>query len=167
MGRFQFSLRAVLGLVLSVAVACAALLNATELVATAVFNVTLLVLFAAIVRGLFCPDPGRVFWLGFAVFGWGYLLVVHWHPETTLVMQYGLYESPLATSQLLGFVYVALWPDALDRTALCWHPDPEDFMTVGHSLLALAFGLLGGLLARYFYEAGRESEVGVPGSAGT
>ena len=102
MRRFQFSLRALLGLVLFVAVGCAALVHANELVASAVYSVTLLVLFVAIVRGLFGADSGRVFWLGFAIFGWGYVWVAYGEIQ---ILGLGLPATcALATTKLLDFV---------------------------------------------------------------
>ena len=151
MRRFQFSLRALLGLVLFVAVGCAALVHANELVASAVYSVTLLVLFVAIVRGLFGADSGRVFWLGFAIFGWGYVWLAYGEIQ---ILGLGLPATrALATTKLLDFVYLAIWRSGPDPFVA----DPEHFMTIGHSLFALVFGFVGGLLSWYFHRT-REKE---------
>jgi hypothetical protein len=105
------------------------------------------VLFVAIVRGLFGADSGRVFWLGFAIFGWGYLLVAYGEAEIELILRLGLPDRPaLATTKLLYFVYLAIWPSGPDPFA----GGADDFMTIGHSLFMLVFGFVGGLLSSYF-----------------
>jgi drug/metabolite transporter (DMT)-like permease len=75
---FQFSIKALLGSVVFVALACTALLNASEWWASAACTVTLAVLLIAVLASVFRRGPRRAFWLGFAIFGWTYVLLTFW-----------------------------------------------------------------------------------------
>jgi hypothetical protein len=114
MRRFQFSLRALLGSAVFVAVACSTLLCASETIASVVFTVTAVVLLAAVVAAVFRRGASRAFCVGFAIFGWGYLWLASWpedyssYPETRA---WHLQESRgLATTKLMSFTYHALLP---------------------------------------------------------
>jgi hypothetical protein len=76
MHRFQFSIVGLLGVVAFVAVACAALARPSELWASCLFTLTLIGLTGVILAAIFRPGPRRAFWIGVAVGGWLYVLLV-------------------------------------------------------------------------------------------
>jgi hypothetical protein len=116
MPRFQFSLRALLGAAVFVAVACSSLLYASETIASLVFTATVLVLLAAVVAAVCRRGAARAFWVGFAIFGWGYLWLAIWpEPAPSMVMPArgpeGFQEyRGLVTTKLMVFAYEALLP---------------------------------------------------------
>lgn len=69
----RFSIAGLMGAVLIVAIGLAALRSASEIWAGVIFLSTCGVLALAIV-GIFCRrEAERAWWLGFALFGWGYM----------------------------------------------------------------------------------------------
>lgn len=74
MGRFRFSLSALLGFVTFAAVACAALATPTKLWQIAIAAITLACLFYAPLAAFYGSNARRAFWVGFAVVGWSYFL---------------------------------------------------------------------------------------------
>jgi hypothetical protein len=57
---------------------------------------------------------------------------------------------------------VKLWDAATGRLLGGWAGTTENFVRIGHSLLALLFGWLGGLLSRRMWRASRPSEESTP-----
>ena len=77
--RIRFSIAGLMGVVLVSAVGFAALRNASEAWAGWMLLLTCGVLTLAVVGSL-CRGPDeRAGWLGFALFGWGYLALALWH----------------------------------------------------------------------------------------
>jgi hypothetical protein len=72
---FRFSLLSLLVAVPLVALGCAALVYATPVWARIVVTATLAALLAAGVGAFYLPDKSRAFAGGFAICGWGYLLL--------------------------------------------------------------------------------------------
>lgn len=93
----RISVKGVLLAVAAVAVSCAALINANDVWAAVVYGVTLGCLFVAIVGAIFRRGHRRAFWAGFAVFGWGYFLLM----GATLENPLGGRAGGLPTSLLL------------------------------------------------------------------
>jgi hypothetical protein len=75
MGRFRFRITALMGLVLFVGVAFAALRDASEWWAGALLVVTIGLLLTACLGVVYRTGGDRAFWLGMLVFGGGYLLL--------------------------------------------------------------------------------------------
>jgi hypothetical protein len=73
--RPRFSIRALLGLILFVAVAIAALRGATAIWASVTILAALGAVCTATVGAALIRGAGRAAWLGFAVFGWAYFLL--------------------------------------------------------------------------------------------
>ena len=71
---FRFSIATMLGVVLLVAVALAALRASTDAWDSGVLGLTLLILLAAILLAIHLTERRRASWLGFALFGWAYLI---------------------------------------------------------------------------------------------
>ena len=84
---FRYSLRALIGLVAVVAVGCAALMNANAWIANSAW--TLLLLLLALALG---TSTHRGFWIGFAIFGWLYVMLI--------CGPFGLTDELLTTSLL-------------------------------------------------------------------
>jgi hypothetical protein len=72
---FQFSIRGLLWAVTFLAVGMAALLNANGLWQGLSWGLAIYALTAAILLAVYRREEMRAFWLGFAVFGWLYLLM--------------------------------------------------------------------------------------------
>src|SRR5688572_18840254 len=98
-----------------IAVACVALRNANGLWAAVLLGLACLAMAAAILLVIFRQDAGRAYWIGFATFGWLYLLLVlfGWNIDPT--NRYG--DNPfrphnLVTSRLSDAAYHWLYDDA-------------------------------------------------------
>jgi hypothetical protein len=74
-GRYRFTLAALMGAVALVAVGVAALRSPTALWASLVILLALGAICGATVGAILRRGPGRGAWLGFAVFGWAYFLM--------------------------------------------------------------------------------------------
>jgi hypothetical protein len=72
--RFRFTIASLLGAVLFVALAFAALREATEFWDSAVFSVTLVLLLSSVLLAVHRAARRRAFWLGFSLFGGAYLV---------------------------------------------------------------------------------------------
>ena len=73
MRRFRFTIASLLVVVLLVAVGFAALRESNETWDSGLFTLTLGVLLVSILLGIHRTESRRAFWLGFALFGCGYL----------------------------------------------------------------------------------------------
>jgi hypothetical protein len=73
MHRFRFNLLTLFGFVAAVAVACAALARPSQLWLVVVSATSLASLFYAVLAATYGRNARRAFWVGFAVFGWGYI----------------------------------------------------------------------------------------------
>src|SRR5262249_51252610 len=94
MSRPRFSIARLLLVVLFVAVAAAALREATALWDSALFGLTALALLTAIQLAVHRDGRGRAFWTGFTLFGWAYWVA-------SLIPQV---ESPLLTTKALAYL---------------------------------------------------------------
>jgi len=147
-GRWRFSLRTLLVGLVFFAVGCTALVNASEAWQTTISTTAFAALFFATLAGLFRRGKAQAFWIGFAVIGWLYLVLV-----------YGLWEENtqprLATTRALVLVWNAVrYTVAVSGSfagATRTVPNHEYFLNIGQCLWALLLALLGGLLARYFH----------------
>src|SRR5262245_60138021 len=73
--RLRLTVGGMLVLMIPLAVGSAALSNPTATWAALVFYATLILLFSAIMGVVYRRGAARAFWLGFALFGWGYWLL--------------------------------------------------------------------------------------------
>lgn len=72
--RLRFSIAGLLGVVLFISVALAALRDSTDAWDSGVLGLTLTILLTAILLAVHRRDRKRAYWLGFALFGWAYLV---------------------------------------------------------------------------------------------
>jgi hypothetical protein len=156
MRTIRFPIAGLMLAVLVVAVALAALRNASETWAGVMFLITCGVLSLAIV-GVVCRDgPQRAWWLGFALFGWGYLVLALW--STVNLPTMALLDAIAARLGMQvrfsggmgrGMLSVALWAGGFCGGG--GGPSNESLREIAHCLWALAAALLGGLLARTMF----------------
>ena len=73
MHHLRFKIAGALGAIFFVAVGFAALREADELWDSWLFSLTLGLLLVAVLLAAHRIGAGRTFWIGFALFGWGYL----------------------------------------------------------------------------------------------
>ena len=73
MGRIRVSLAGLMGMVLISGIAFAALRDLSESGAGVLLLVTLAILATAILGVVYRRDAKRAWWLGFGLYGWGYL----------------------------------------------------------------------------------------------
>jgi hypothetical protein len=77
MGRASISIAGMLGVVLFGAVALAALRSGSDLWLSGVYTTALGVLGFATLGAVLRRGPARAYWVGFAIFGWGYLALAN------------------------------------------------------------------------------------------
>jgi hypothetical protein len=136
----RISIAGLMGAVLVAALGLAALRNNSETWAGILFLVTWGVIVLAVV-GIVCRGGAeRAWWLGFALFGSGYMKLVYLSPEQTPPVT-------LPTTILLKLLGLKM------GLPLEFFDNPEPgasalpFMQIGHCLSALLAAVLGGLLA--------------------
>jgi hypothetical protein len=144
--RIQFSLRTLLGIVVAVSFALAAMRSATEGWAITTVSVTVLLLLFSVVLAAY----RRPFWVGFAICGIGYLML-------TVIPFTSELNSFLVTSQSVWYLQTKLHP-VTDYPAAgrAYGNMTEYFRLIGDCLWALILGTFGGMLARF---AARRSRV--------
>jgi hypothetical protein len=153
------------------------------LAANFVFTLALVFHFVAIVAVINLKGPSRGFWSGFAICGWGYLILsVGPGLESTA-------SARLATTTLLDFSYeycfsspypqvypreTAVIPVGMPKSKLWNWPEPiinskihnsafyimspDAFLLIGHSLLSLPIAWAGGRLGRSLARRAQQSE---------
>jgi hypothetical protein len=147
--RTRASIAGLMWVVLVVALGLAALKSGTDQWSSAIFLLTCAAMALGIV-GIVCDAPvARRWWVGFTVFGLGYLFLAFW-------FRFERFElPPIATDQLiawLGGIFKSKLrgPVAFSEYALTvfW-----PFARIGHCLLALVIGTAVGILAQWIFPA--------------
>jgi hypothetical protein len=147
----RLSIAGLMGVVLVASLGLTALRSATEEWAGATTLVTGGVLALGVVGAACRRGAERAWWLGFALFGWGYLFLIFGGAYTSL---------HLPTSSLLDRLRPAHFQRASGMGGGTGFPFPpafsvpfDAFSQVGHSLFALAFAVAGGLLGVFLFGA--------------
>lgn len=192
MRRFRFSIAGLLGVVLLIAVALAALRASTDTWDSGILGLILLHLLMAVLLAIHGTDRKRAYWLGFALFGWVDLIASfvppvesrlptmkllayldarirprHWSDDLLMMVDGSNVSRPqtfmaTAVSQS-GARIVASPPQGPVRLVRVWDTwsgqfqagpsgTPENFVRIGHSLLALVLASVGGRLSRWLYD---------------
>jgi hypothetical protein len=184
MRRFRFTIGSLLGVVVFLAVAFAALREATDLWDSGVFSLSLLTMLTAVLLTVYQRERKRAFWLGFALFGWAYMTTSLIAPiESRLPTTKGLayLDSPLpersgtitvsypggaiatgSTVRRLAFSTDRLWSTASEKLLSGPNGSSENFLRIGHSLLALVLAFLGGCLSRSLYSTSQSERAEEP-----
>ncbi len=157
MRNIRFPIAGLMIVVLVVALGLAALRNASETWAVATFLLTCAVLTLAIV-GVACGgESHRAWWLGFALFGWGYLLLALWSSldlPTTQVMnwfQARLNANPPGGGGLQSVELAGGFGGGSVST-----PPFAPFQQIGHCLWALLAAVIGGTVSSLLFGGRRE-----------
>ncbi|MFI5461170.1 MAG: hypothetical protein ACHRXM_37670 [Isosphaerales bacterium] len=151
----RFSIAGLMGAVLIAALGLAALRSASATAAGMTLLATCGVLGLAVV-GVVCRQDGeRAWWLGFAVFGWGYMALAFLSPNDSATLptltllkavftRMGMTVSPLPPGPQIGGRNGRFgWPATGGVT--------PSFDQTGHCLWALLAASLGGILARSLF----------------
>jgi hypothetical protein len=152
-----------------VATALVALRSTLEIWASAYFSLTLVLLCTAIPGMTYRRGVRRAFWVGFAAFGWPYLILCFGPVPGTSIK-----PPPLLTTKLLekAYAYVStvppseivvggegVWDDSRNFRVTrviktggftFFRNDTEDFQRVGHGIINLVFACVGGFIAHSF-----------------
>ena len=140
----RMKISGLMAVVLVVAVGLAALRSGSDIWAGAWFLLTCGALALAAVGSVFDTRGARAWWLGFAIFGCGYLVLAFSYPPLLLDAPYP------PTDSLLRFAmpYVGPGPSWLPGAhGLADNP----YLQTGHCLLGLLAGTLGGVLAHALF----------------
>jgi hypothetical protein len=154
MGKRRSTIGGLMAVVLVLAIGLAALRNPSVLWVGTIFLATRVILALGAIGVVLRKHAERAWWLGFSVFGWGYLVLLTPSPTTMTSMQ-------LPTWSLLAALRPALGPSG----ELMAQPNPGvrlslGYFEIGHDLLALLAAFLGALLVRAIFA----SPAGPPGS---
>lgn len=185
----RFKIRSLLGVVVFVAIAIAALRAADDHWDSGTLGLILLILLMAILLAVHRTDRRRAYWLGFALFGWAYLIVTlvpQIGPRLPTTMGLAFIDSKIpgrettisavvaSTSaynpvQAGGYtpqVYtpnqnnVWVWDARTGKLIAGSGGTTENFIRIGHSILALVLAFIGGHLSRHLYETGERPAPG-------
>jgi hypothetical protein len=141
MTRLRFTLAQLMVLVLCLGLCFAALLNADEFLASVTFTLTTMTISAALVGAFVRKGRARTTWVGFAVFGWAYLLVSRL-PDLNTPIAGKLHGPYLLIEWGIAELSPYIYPPG---TGINW----AEYEQVSHSLGIVLFGLIGAVLARF------------------
>ena len=137
MRSFRVSIAGLMGAVLIAALCVAALRFASETWAGVTLMATCGVLGLAVVGVVYRDVPERAWWLGFALFGWGYLVLAFWSP---------FIATTLPTLTLLVDVFTKVGVTVAD-----FGFRDLSFTPIDHCFWALLAAILGGMLATILF----------------
>jgi membrane protease YdiL (CAAX protease family) len=164
---WQFTIRSLLLALVLVAIACVALLNANRWWASGCKTASFALLTAAILLAVHSGREQRAYWVGFAVAGWVYVLLL-------AATAFGL-STELITVEALDNLYPLFpWKEKAVAGELSLAFGQGGTMTaqevvhrnsfdaVGHAFFALIAALLGGTLSQWLYH---RRQMRLPGEA--
>jgi hypothetical protein len=198
----RYTIRSLLGVVLFVAIAVAALRAADDAWDSCLLGLTSLCLLTSVLLAVHSTHRRRAFWLGFALFGWTYLVASLIPPigsrlpttwglvlidskipgrERTWVTGVMTFTKRAATNPVQAVAFspqgdtlvsssqgvVRLWDAATGKLLDVPGGTTENFVRIGHSLLALVLAFLGGHLSRYLCGRGRGGDSYSPSDSPT
>ena len=166
----RFSIGRLLGIVSALCFMCATLFWPSPGWAGAATGLTIAILLIAVVSCVYREAHARAFWLGMAIFGWSYFVLI-WGP-------FNMVSIHLPTTAALRHVYphihesepsVAI-PSYTDlvrpRLEVAGSPKPipatpglnNYFAQTGQSIWTIIIGCLGGILTSYLYDSGSQKK---------
>ncbi len=196
----RFTIRSLLGVVLFVAIAVAALRASTDAWDFGMLGLDLLILLTAVLLTVNRTDRTRAYWLGFALFGWAYLVASLIPPVgSRLPTTKGLtfidskipgrhrawvttvltYTNTASTNPVQSVAFspqgdtlasssqgvIRVWDVTTGKLLTGPFATTENFIRIGHSLLALLLAFVGGHLSRHLYSQGREDRSNPPSAS--
>ena len=147
MNRLRFTLAQLMAIVLYLGFGFAALRNADEFWASATYTLAITLIAGALVGAFARSGRARTPWVGFAVFGWTYLLIVHLPAWGVGGLGFGPIGKPhllieWGTARLQP--YIKPPPPGMGVMA----GDMMHYEQVSRSLGIILFGLVGAVLGR-------------------
>lgn len=114
---WTFSLKQLFLWTAFVALGCVALRNASDIWSAALLGLVILVLAAAVLLAVFRGDRQRAFWIGFATFGWLYVLLLAfgWSLDPNTTPDNPLRPWNLATTRISDICYHWLYDAAFAK----------------------------------------------------
>jgi hypothetical protein len=151
MTRLRFTLAQLMAVVLFLGFGFAALRNADAFWASAAYTLAIILLAGSLVGAFARKGRARTTWIGFAVFGWTYLIVTHlpdWHGG----LGFGPIYKPMlliewGTARLQPFIRPLLPGVAGEASGNYLMPYEQVSQSLGIILFGLAGAVLGRLLA--------------------
>ena len=144
MSRLRFSIAQLMAIIFYLGFAFAALTNADYLWASATYTLAIVMISTALIGGLSRRGRARTIWLGFAVFGWSYLIITHF-PDWPIG---GLGAGPISNPILLLEYGSARLQPFINPLASMAGSDWVPYEQVSYSLGIILFGLIGAALGR-------------------
>ena len=165
----RFNIASLRVTILIVGFGFAALRESSDVWNRGLFAMTLAALLISILLAIHRAEKRRAFWLGFALFGWGYLGLsvvpsIESRLITTNALAYldskvpGRFNVTNAFEWSLGVITGKLIGTLTGDQVKGWSGTTENFIGIGHSLFALLAGWLGGQLLRSLCRASRQVE---------
>ena len=141
----RLTIRTLMVLTAFVAVGLTGLWASTDIWGNGIFTAVLAILTGSIILAVYREGEGRAFWIGFALFGGVYLAASRSPVSTSLLPTLGLAWLPgvVAEARLNGRLYDRGHDTEKDLVT----GTPANFHLIGHSLLAVIVGYLGGIFA--------------------
>ncbi len=193
----SYTIRSLLGVVLFVAIAVAALRASTDAWDSGTLGLDLLILLTAVLLAVHRTDRRRAYWLGFALFGWAYLVASLIPPVgSRLPTTKGLtfidskipgrhrawatavlpYTNTASTNPVHSVAFspqgdtlasssqgvIRVWDVKTGKLLTGPFATTENFVSIGHSILALLLAFVGGHLSRHLYGQGRDDRSNPP-----
>jgi len=161
----RFSLKYLFLITTLAALACAALIFASPWWSAICFTASVGLILASFVLAYAAIGAARAYWIGFAVLGCGYWMVLELpiaHSLSDSEWQVGTF-NPLISARILDWAYRVVLPmvradepkvDPVNgRQIGNWarYPHGDDFGRVGHSLFDILAASFGGWLGRFAY----------------
>ena len=148
MTRFRFSIAHLMASVLGLGLGFAALRNADRLWASATFTVSMSIISTALVGALVRQGRTRPAWIGFAVFGWTYLLIGILPSRASGGFGFGPLPSPpnlieWGIASLQPYLRPISWAQMFMSGHLL-----TPYEQVGHSLGIVLFASVGAVVGR-------------------
>jgi uncharacterized membrane protein len=140
MKRFRFTLAQLMTVVLYVGFGFAALRNADRYWADATYTIAIISIAAALLSAIVRQGTARVPWMGYAIFGWTYVLLdllPSWTPS-------GFGFERVVRPKLL-----AMWGIGRLYTYINTSQNLIQYDQISYSLGMIVFGLIGSFLARF------------------
>lgn len=154
----RFSIRTLLGLTACAAVAFWVMLKADRVLTMVAFTATALVLLYSVVAAIRSQNAQRAYWIGFAVFGWGYFLLFLFigRSRGSLLITNTLLENLvelLIRSRELRAPMRALGIRTIS---------PSNILPVGNCVFTLVLATFGGFVAKHLPLKQNAQTAGLP-----